>query len=308
MRRFILGVCSLCFLWAVSMLCFLVYSGVRKAFLLLLRPRVLLNIRILGLGFLTFVPSTCLHHCGSTGQGTTIAMMLHTTPKFSFATLAFLVLYYTTVPLAHAQYAPNTVWGASSVFIENQAMYISGGYNLDYQSWTFLIDFTQGWDISAPASRQLRTSPSADASVPNALLNDQNTWLVVSKYKSYRYEIKQDSWSPIANLANLYPVNNWTQSGAADPTTGLFYIPNGFQLPGGDYTMLQYDFAQNKTTPITAPGAPDSDLLNYSTVWSPYLRKLVVFGGKGLFPLACSPSIPKLKIHAPPLIWYIVQA
>ncbi|KAF9375370.1 Acyl-CoA-binding domain-containing protein 5 [Podila verticillata] len=206
-------------------------------------------------------------------------MMLHTTPKFSFATLAFLVLYYTTVPLAHAQYAPNTVWGASSVFIENQAMYISGGYNLDYQSWTFLIDFTQGWDISAPASRQLRTSPSADASVPNALLNDQNTWLVVSKYKSYRYEIKQDSWSPIANLANLYPVNNWTQSGAADPTTGLFYIPNGFQLPGGDYTMLQYDFAQNKTTPITAPGAPDSDLLNYSTVWSPYLRKLVVFGG-----------------------------
>ncbi|KFH67567.1 hypothetical protein MVEG_06299 [Podila verticillata NRRL 6337] len=230
--------------------------------------------------------------------------MVYITFKSSFATLAFLVLYYTTVPVAHAQYAPNTVWGASSVFIENQAMYITGGFNLDYQNWTFLIDFTQGWDISAPASRQLRTNPSADSLVPNALLNDQNTWLVFSNFKSYRYEIKLDTWSPIANLANLYPVNDWSQSGAADPTTGLFYIPNGFQLPN-DNTMMQYDFAQNKTTEITAPGAPDSDLVGYSTVWSPYLRKLVVFGGKITKTLSVSNRLytfdPVLKTWAEPI-------
>lgn len=198
-------------------------------------------------------------------------------------------------------------------------MYISGGFNVNIQNRTFLIDFTQSWDISAPVFRQLSTNPSADCLIPNALFNDHNTWLVFSNYKSYRYEIKQDSWSSIADLDNLYPVNKWPQSGAADPTTGLFYIPNGFQLPGGtDYTMLQYDFAQNKTTAITATGAPDSGLLTYSTIWSPNLRKLVVFGGKDVFPLKFScdkngmlpitVSIPKLKIHAPFIIWYIVQA
>lgn len=78
-------------------------------------------------------------------------------------------------------------------------------------------------------------------------------------------------------------MNQVILSGVADPSPGQFYIPNVLQVAGaapGTYVLLQYDLAQNKTSDIAAPGAPDHHLMNYSAMWSPYLQKLVVFGDK----------------------------
>jgi hypothetical protein len=79
-------------------------------------------------------------------------MILQATSTSSFATLTLIVLYYTNVPLlAYAQYVPHRVSGLSSAFIENQAMYITGGCsNFSAKNWTFLINFNQEWGISAP--------------------------------------------------------------------------------------------------------------------------------------------------------------
>lgn len=211
--------------------------------------------------------------------------MMHASLNPSLSILALLYLYSTTttIPLLVHAYVPNTVYGASSVFIENHAMYNTGGYNfIDAHNWTFLIDFNQSWDISAPVYRQLSSSPlQPDYLVPNSLFNDNNTWVVISNYKSYRYDIKLDQWFLIGGLDNLFPFG-LALSGAADPVTGLFYIPNGFQLSGTtppQYSLMQYNLAENKTFNITAQGAPEERLVSYSAMWSPYLRKLVVFGG-----------------------------
>jgi len=218
-------------------------------------------------------------------QITSVSMM-HTSPNPPLSTFVFIFLYSTTtIPLLARAYVPNTVYGASSVFIEHQAMYNTGGYNfVDSHNWTFMIDFTQSWDISAPVYRQLSNSPLPDYLVPNSLLNDHNTWVVISNYNSHRYDIQLDRWFLIGSLDNLYPFG-WALSGAADPSTGLFYIPNGFQRSNTtptEYSLMQYDLAENKTVDITAPGAPNELLESFSAMWSSYLRKLVVFGGNFL--------------------------
>ena len=213
----------------------------------------------------------------------TIVMILQTKFKSSFAILTLLVLYSTTVPLhAHAQFVPRTVFDASSMFIENKAMYITGGRTpVGNQNSTFSIDFTQYWNTSAPVYRLLSTGPSVTWPVPSALIFNSTTWLVLSDTEAYRYDMQLDYWSYV-NTPVSYSDVLFT-SGAVDPSTDIFYIPNGLRVPGStlEYTFMQFDIGLNQISNITALGAPDDQLLDFSTTWSPYLRKLVVFGGKG---------------------------
>lgn len=119
--------------------------------------------------------------------------------------------------------------------------------------------------------RQLSTWLTADWLFSNALLHDNNTWLVLSYNEAYRYDIQLNYWLHIGNLNNS--VNLGFSSAAIDPSTGQAYVPNGFVVPGtsSTFSLLQYDVAENKASEITAPGAPDDQLLSYSTMWCPYL-------------------------------------
>jgi hypothetical protein len=150
------------------------------------------------------------------------------------------------------------MFGASSAFIGSQAMYISGGSNV---SKTFLIDFTQDWHISVPVCRQLSNGPSGDLWVLSALFDDRSLWLVLFASKVYEYDIQLDLWSLISTLYDS--ASALLTSGAVDPSTGLLYIPNGVLVAVITpivYTLMQYDIVQNKSTDITALGAPSNRL------------------------------------------------
>lgn len=113
---------------------------------------------------------------------------------------------------ANAQtFQPLVAYGASSVFIEGKAMYVTGGHSAASNiSQTFSIDLSSPWTVSAPSYTKLNSvrSPS-DYQIPSALDKDQVGWLIVSGTQSYRYDISQNLWSTFDTLANLFPSDRW---------------------------------------------------------------------------------------------------
>ncbi|KAF9309085.1 hypothetical protein BG003_010231 [Podila horticola] len=185
---------------------------------------------------------------------------------------------------ANAQtFQPLVAYGASSVFIEGKAMYVTGGHSAASNiSQTFSIDLSSPWTVSAPSYTKLNSvrSPS-DYQIPSALDKDQVGWLIVSGTQSYRYDISQNLWSTFDTLANLFPSERWYLQATVDPVSNNFLIPNGFittTATGSISSMMQYDIVTGKTSSISMANGP-IDHAAASVVWSRYLKKLVMFGG-----------------------------
>ncbi|KAG0327999.1 hypothetical protein BG000_000698, partial [Podila horticola] len=142
--------------------------------------------------------------------------------------------------------SPVPTYGASSVFIEGKAMYVTGGHSAASNiSQTFSIDLSSPWTVSAPSYTKLNSvrSPS-DYQIPSALDKDQVGWLIVSGTQSYRYDISQNLWSTFDTLANLFPSDKWYLQATVDPVSNNFLIPNGFittTATGSISSMMQYD-------------------------------------------------------------------
>ncbi|KAG0358880.1 hypothetical protein BG005_001695 [Podila minutissima] len=185
---------------------------------------------------------------------------------------------------ANAQsFQPLVAYGASSVFIEGKAMYVtggnSGGNNI---SQTFSLDLSSPWTVAAPKFTKLNSvrSPS-DYQIPSALDKDQIGWLIVSGTQAYRYDISQNLWSTFDTLTNLFPADKWYLQATVDPVSNNFLIPNGFitnTTTGIISSMMQYDIVSGRTSSISMANGP-IDHAAASVVWSRYLKKLIMFGG-----------------------------
>ncbi|KAG0087334.1 F-box only protein 42 [Podila epicladia] len=185
---------------------------------------------------------------------------------------------------ANAQsFQPLVAYGASSVFIEGKAMYVTGGHSgASNLSQTFSLDLSSPWTITAPKFTRLNSvrSPS-DYQIPSALDKDQIGWLIVSGTQAYRYDVSQNLWSTFDTLTNLFPADKWYLQATVDPVSNNFLIPNGFITPtatGVISSMMQYDIVSGRTSSISMANGP-IDHAAASVVWSRYLKKLVMFGG-----------------------------
>ncbi|KAF8934560.1 hypothetical protein BGZ52_004019 [Haplosporangium bisporale] len=193
------------------------------------------------------------------------------------------ILFLCTV--ANALFTPLITTGASSSFVENKAMYISGGFNRPQRvvPQTFAIDLSSDWDASAPKAIELSTVNSLqDAVVPNAALSSTDGRLVVfsNGYTSI-YTPSTNQWSNPLVVHYYNPNDAFHLAAAADPRTGLIYVPSGYETGTGNATvttMLQYDPVVGTSTSLSMNGGPGF-VKGYSIIWSDYLNKFVICGG-----------------------------
>ena len=127
-----------------------------------------------------------------------------------------LIIFTFFLARSHVQsyFVPTTAFGSFSVFIEDKAMYIAAGSTIaTYASQTVSLDLTSSWETTNPKFTQLSNlGAPVDVLIPNMLLNDQS-WLVISSGRSYRYNLQSNTWSTITTLSNLFPISEWILAG-----------------------------------------------------------------------------------------------
>ncbi|KAG0025235.1 Acyl-CoA-binding domain-containing protein 5 [Podila clonocystis] len=211
----------------------------------------------------------------------------------------FLSSSFSPYSLTSAQttsFTPTIVRGSWSTFIEGKALYVSGGWTPPDDSGfaqTFSIDLSRPWDASTPTVTSLdHTGAPVDIMLPSALMGDNNTWLVLSRGLAYEYSIQDNRWQSAGAVPNLFPTQNRTLAGDINPETGIWYIPNGYNVAStGSSTIvsiMQLDIARNLASGITIANGPPNDLARFSAVWSTRLKQLLVFGGESAAPAGVS--------------------
>lgn len=121
-----------------------------------------------------------------------------------------------------------------------------------------------------------------DAIVPNAALTSTDGRLVVfsNGYTSI-YTPSTNQWSNPLSVNNFNPTDAFYLAAAADPRTGLIYIPSGYETSTGNATvttMLQYNPILGTSTSLPMDGGPGI-IKGYSIIWSDYLKRFVIYGG-----------------------------
>ncbi|KAF9307170.1 hypothetical protein BGZ74_009876 [Mortierella antarctica] len=186
--------------------------------------------------------------------------------------------------VANAQFTPFITTGASSSFVENKAIYISGGFNRPQRvvPQTFAIDLSSNWDASSPKATELSTTNSLqDAVVPNTALSSDGRLVVFSKGYSSIFNPTTNQWSNPTTIRNFNPKDAFHLAAAADPRTGLVYVPSGYVNGTGNATvttMLQYDPIKGTSNSLPMTDGPGI-VKGYSIIWSNYLKKFVIYGG-----------------------------
>lgn len=138
----------------------------------------------------------------------------------SIKRLLFTLPFFLSCTRSQSYYVPTTAVGSYSVFIEDKAMYIASGQPF-YAAQTFSLDLNSTWDTTSPKFTRLSNlGAPVDFLVPNTLLNDQS-WLVISNNRSYRYNIQANTWSSVATLTNLFPISEWILSGAVETSGSI---------------------------------------------------------------------------------------
>ncbi|KAF9208693.1 hypothetical protein BGZ59_010493 [Podila verticillata] len=202
----------------------------------------------------------------------------------------FLVSTFTTLLSPHYASAdtfqPITTSGASSVFLEGQRMFVSGGTpdgvgGFSSTNQTFSLDLSSRWDVATPRFAPLPAGPVSDHNIPNTLLTDTTSWLFFSHGQAFIFDTTQQAWRFSASVSNLAPLESRTLEAVVDPGSGTVMIPGGFTNLGDRYSLMQYTTTE-ATTPRSAP-MPDglAGVDGYAAVWSTQMKRMLVHGGGG---------------------------
>lgn len=118
--------------------------------------------------------------------------------------------------------------------------------------------------------------------MPNAALTSTDGRLVVfsNGYTSI-YTPQTNQWSNPLVVRYLNSKDAFYLAAAADPRTGLIYIPSGYETGTGNTTvttMLQYDPLLGTSISLPMNGGPGI-IRGYTIIWSDYLNKFVIYGG-----------------------------
>ncbi|KAF8975261.1 hypothetical protein BGZ46_009292 [Entomortierella lignicola] len=193
---------------------------------------------------------------------------------------------------------------ASSVYIENKALYILGGntYNKNHNNaphqssstseQTFMIDLSVSWNTKNPTIRELACGPNG-SSMPSTLSSDYKNWFVVSNdNKGYLYDIDSNNWTEVLTIKNRVKGGS---TAVTDPTTGLIYIlDSSFSTT----TPSKNNNNKNKnvniinnniwTVNITTKtvdklkiGNNARGLISSTTTWSQSKKSIISFGNAG---------------------------
>ncbi|KAF9914416.1 hypothetical protein BX616_008366 [Lobosporangium transversale] len=191
------------------------------------------------------------------------------------------ILYVSLVAGIHAQpFGPTVLSSSTSVFIEGQALYVSGGAdkNNTPSPQAFSLDLSTPWSTSRPSYQKISDGGPADYAHPSALLADKQRWYILSQDNVYFYHIPTKKWHLVGNNTSL--ASEYYLSGAADPETGIIYIPGGY-LDKNTNVLMSYSTVENQTYYNTdETNHPDlANLTDSSVVWSTVSKNLLVFGG-----------------------------
>ncbi|KAF9326154.1 hypothetical protein BG006_010384 [Podila minutissima] len=221
---------------------------------------------------------------------TRLSLRRPTSHFFLLAIITFTTLLCPLSPsivYASAQsFRPTTTSGASSVFIDGQQMFMSGGTpdgvgGLSSTNQTFALDLSSRWDVASPRFTALPAGPVSDHNIPNTLLGI-TSWLFFSHGQAFIYDIVQQAWRFNASVSNLAPLESRILEAVVDPGSGAVLIPGGYTSLGDHYSLMQYMTGDGTTTPTSQP-MPDSlaGMEGYAAVWSTRMKRMLVHGGQG---------------------------
>ncbi|KAF9414066.1 hypothetical protein BGZ76_004939 [Entomortierella beljakovae] len=201
-------------------------------------------------------------------------MRLNSTQPLAISLLSLTAL----IASSHAQsFQPRKTESATSVFIENKAMYILGGYLNRTEvgtSQTFSIDLSTSWNTQNPIYTQL-PSMVTDFRIPSALIDDE-IWYVISGGRGYEYNIATQFWQALA----LQPtITEYGTAAAYNPITRRVYIPNANKQTTTDpHSILIYEYSTKSYFYNTMPAAL-VDINSFSVAWASSIQSVLLFGG-----------------------------
>ncbi|KAG0195850.1 hypothetical protein BGX28_000526, partial [Mortierella sp. GBA30] len=166
-------------------------------------------------------------------------------------------------------------------------LYVSGGgYTnrtnfINSTSQFFYLDLSVPWDAQALVWKQLRGGPSS-TNAPGAFSADGSTMISFAggdQSFAWLYSVEGDSWSssnikvPSPKADGLYAVR--------DPTTGLVYIPGGYDLTNNNSltSMLIYRFDTDSKEVMSMPPEGLANRWHYKGAWWSKGKSILYFGG-----------------------------
>ncbi|KAF9372193.1 hypothetical protein CPB97_001402 [Podila verticillata] len=232
-----------------------------------------------------------------------------TKSRFVLLLLSLLSSSSSSIHLIHAApssssstfFTPATTYGASSVFVEDSALYVQGGVLVtrDSVAQTFALSLNSSWSIHYPTFTKLPDGITTFYS-PGTLLNDGTTWLVIrNNTQAASYNIQTNISTPSASIP---PFNNMVGLRAVtDATTGDVIIPNGYFSTNLSST---YTMRYTPSTSITTPLLQSPDLNNltfYAIAWSNTARAAFMLGG--YYPSARSSTAGFYRLDSGATAW-----
>ncbi|KAG0096532.1 hypothetical protein BGZ93_004383 [Podila epicladia] len=196
---------------------------------------------------------------------------------FIFHCCLFLVSILSPIN-AQSPFTPESSYGSGSVYIEGVAFYIQSGNSSSTDSLTqqtFSIDLSVGWNVSSPAYTKLADGIS-DSWFPNALLNDNFSWVAVSNKTLVAFDLKtgvRSSGAPFAINGSFKGVGAYV-----DSSTGEFVVPT---LTSPSAPNPVYSSRNFNVTAVAEPACTQlGGLRYYAIAWSTSQQAAFAFGGK----------------------------
>ncbi|KAG0013702.1 hypothetical protein BGZ81_000875 [Podila clonocystis] len=186
------------------------------------------------------------------------------------------------LPTIHAQlpYTPDPSWGPAFVAIEGKALYVQGGqsstiFNFSNIPQTFSIDLSKPWDVIAPLYSKMANGIS-DYQHPSALLNDNLSWLILTKGTIYTYNLATGTITDQTPVPEAISEQGF--SAVTNPLSNSFFVPNGYNNSGIQSSL---DYSPNGSPKATSIPAflPLAGYRFYAMARSNYANAAFVFGG-----------------------------
>lgn len=193
-----------------------------------------------------------------------------------FAWLFKLIIPLTFLMSSSHAFTPASYWGMSSVFIEGKTMLVHGGATTANNATcqTFSLDLSTNWTAAAPAFTPL-TDGFQDYGFFSSLLNDNDTWFLVTDQIAWTYYIHNDTWTMLGG----YNLTNKAKGLAAvtNPKTGLVYIVNGLDNNGSVSMQVWNAVADSISSVPTHPKL--ANVVNFAVSWSTRRGSVLIHGG-----------------------------
>ncbi|KAF9277125.1 hypothetical protein BGZ68_009519 [Mortierella alpina] len=180
--------------------------------------------------------------------------------------------------------APAVIYNMAHAAIDERTLYIQGGSfdTLLHNRKLYALDLTQvNEDTSSSAWRVLDegTDPRSPLSTSDHTMavskDKQNLMIVTSAGTISTFNIASSTWQEPTAVSQLSATMGPRQA-VTDPSTGLVYIPGGFNSEANMAVYNPADRSVSTTIPLPSRAA---GLSFYAAAWSTVRQSIVLYGG-----------------------------